>query len=40
MSKLISGYWWAWRETEAGKKSIFKLLGSFILMRPFYQCRL
>ena len=22
MSKLISGYWWAWRETEAGKKSM------------------
>ena len=21
MSKLISGYWWAWREVEAGKKS-------------------
>ena len=22
MSKLISGYWWAWRETKAGKKSM------------------
>ena len=22
MSKLISGYWWAWREVEAGKKSM------------------
>ena len=22
MSKLISGYWWAWKETEAGKKSM------------------
>lgn len=21
MSKLISGYWWAWKEVEAGKKS-------------------
>ena len=21
MSKLISGYWWAWREVDAGKKS-------------------
>ena len=22
MSKIISGYWWAWREVEAGKKSM------------------
>jgi hypothetical protein len=22
MSKLISGYWWAWKEIEAGKKSM------------------
>ena len=22
MSKLISGYWWAWKETKAGKKSV------------------
>jgi|TARA_R110001592_G_scaffold121121_3_gene326365 hypothetical protein len=22
MSKLISGYWWAWREVESGKKSM------------------
>ena len=26
MSKLISGYWWAWKNTESGKKSMQTLL--------------
>ena len=34
MSKLISGYWWAWREVEAGKKS--KLFVNFILMLDLF----